>query len=360
MAPGVVDRMTLLQITKERVEQMAGWSDVIARVAGLKTRLLSADQLRAMARSRDLAGLADGLEQAGFPVRVTVMGTSPAALDLAVRRQAGTAFRVLGRWCGSRADELAVIFEDEDRRSLRILLRGLFQGVAPATRLSGLIPTPSLPERALEELAAQQNARDLAGLLTIWGSPFGEPLLQELGPAQPDLFRVELQLDRTWATRAQRAGVSRDRAMRDFARTSIDFINVRSALLLALQGTDVDVDDMFLSGGGCLRAHQFRLAALAGGVEATLEVLARGMAASSFADVLRMHGDLSTLEEALLVEHISHFGRLARREPTSLAPVLTYVLRLRKQVIDLRRLVWGIALDVPRPSLLRDVVGVGS
>jgi len=74
---------------------VSNWSDVLARVAGLKSRLLSGEQLRTLARSPDLPALAEGMERAGFPVRATVLGISPAALDLAVRRQAGGALRQL-------------------------------------------------------------------------------------------------------------------------------------------------------------------------------------------------------------------------------------------------------------------------
>lgn len=337
---------------------MSDWSDVVVRVAGLKTRLLSPDRLRTLARAPDAAALADSLEQAGFPVRVTVMGASPASLDLAIRRHTGAALRVLGRWCGPRrAAELAVVFEDVDRRNLRVLLRGLWQGVAPTTRLAGLIPTPELPERALEELASQQSGEALAGLLVVWGSPFGQPLLPELRMAQPDLFRLELLLDRTWARRALASGVRRDAVTLMFARTTIDLTNVRSAVLLSLQGTDVDVGDIFLPGGELLAEREFRQAAMAGSAEAALEVLARGLGRSAFSEVLRTHEDLSTLEEALLVEHIAQMTRVARREPNGLAPILTYVLRLRKQVIDLRRIVWGVALDVPRPVLVSGLGG---
>lgn len=338
---------------------MTSWSDVLARVAGLKSHLLSGEQLRVLARSPDLPALAEGMERAGFPVRVTVLGNSPAALDLAVRRQAGAALRILGRWCGSRACELGVVFEDEDRRSLRILLRGLIQGAAPATRLSGLIPTPGLPERALEELAEQQSGEALAGLLSIWGSPFGPPLLRELRLVEPDLFRLEQLLDRTWAGRALGPGRVHDPVVRRFAESSIDVANVRSALLLVLQGTDVEVGSAFLPGGEMLSLGQFKRAALSGSPDKALELLAKGLAPSSFANVLRTHSDLSTLEEALLAEHASQFGRLARREPTGLAPVFAYVLRLRKQVIDLRRIVWGVALDVPRPALSTERAGGG-
>ncbi len=337
---------------------MTDWSDVIARVAGLKTHLLSAEQLRGLSRSSDLSSLADGLERAGFPVWVTATGESATALDHAVRRQAGEELSVLARWSGSRGRRLGAVFEDEDRRSLRTLFRGLVQGVAPAHRLSGLIPTPGLPERALQELAAQQSGEAMAGVLSIWGSPFAGPLFEELMPAQPDPFRLELLLDRTWTSRVLRGPGGRDRDIRRFARITIDLANIRSALLMVLQGTDVEIDDAFLAGGEMLQRAAFLRASAAGSVEEAAQVLARDLTSPGFSRVLRTHQDLSTLEEALLGEHATQLARHALIEPNGLAPVLSYWLRLRRQLIDLRRLIWGVALDMPRPALLSGLAGV--
>jgi len=336
---------------------MASWEDVSARVAGLRLHLLSPEQLRTLARSVDLPAVALGLEQAGFPVRATVVGTDAVVLDLAVRRRAGLALMTVARWSGPRVTKLAVVFEDEDRRSLRILFRGQVQGAAPAARLSGLIPTPALPERALAELAAQPTGEAMATLLAVWGNPYGRPLLSETRLAQPDLFRLELLLDRTWAERVRASAVGGDPVMRRFARASIDLANTRAALMLALQGQDVDPATCFLSGGELVDARAFRQAATAETPEAARERLLRALRGSLYAVVLReAAGDLSRLEESLLAALSVDMARLARREPNTIAPVLAYLLRLRAQVIDLRRLVWGVALDIPRPTLAADLL----
>jgi vacuolar-type H+-ATPase subunit C/Vma6 len=44
--------------------------------------------------------------------------------------------------------------------------------------------------------------------------------------------------------------------------------------------------------------------------------------------------------------------------PLGPAPLLAYALRLRAEMIDLRRIIWGVALAVPRAALTRDLVTV--
>ena len=103
------------------------------------------------------------------------------AFALAVRRKAAARMRLLARWAGGRDAVLAVVFEEEDRRSLRALLRGAVQGARAEERLEDLIPTPLLPERALAELARQARPAAIAALLTAWQNPYGPALLQQAG-----------------------------------------------------------------------------------------------------------------------------------------------------------------------------------
>ncbi len=149
---------------------------------------------------------------------------SPAALELALRRAAADRLRLLARWCGPRVAILAVLFEDEDRRSLRALLRGSLQHAPAEARLAGLVPTPTLPERALRELANQATPAAVAALLTAWRNPYGSVLLAAASAAQPDLFTLELLVNRTFAARASRAARGTG-LLADYVRDAIDLEN---------------------------------------------------------------------------------------------------------------------------------------
>lgn len=338
------------------------WEDLNARVHGLAGRLLGRAQLQRLAQCRDLESLAQELDALGYALpggAGSEVESSPVELDLAVRRVAAARLRVLSRWSGSRATALSALFEDEDRRSLRAVFRGAVAGVAPEERLASTLPTPSLPERALVELARQPTASAAAALLLVWGNPYGSAAWAEAQRPQPDVFTLELALNRAFAARAARTARRAGPDLVRYVRETIDLENVWSALALAGQGNPAQLAGCFLEGGGLFGREAFVAVAESEDPEATA-LLAAALAGSPFARILRppLRGRVA-LEDAALRVQIREARRAARRRPLGVATVLAYWLRLRAEVRDLRSLIWGVSLDAPRAELAEALVGVG-
>lgn len=331
--------------------------DVNARARGLGTHLLHAEALKALCRSPDLTTLAEALERAGLPRAAVEGGTSAAELELAVRRAAARRIEILVRWLGDRSAALGVVLEDEDRRSLRAMLHGAVAGAAPEHRLAGLIPTPLLPERALEELAHQPNTGAIAALLVAWSHPYGSPLLGPASAAEPDLFQLGTIVNRTYAARATATARAGGRALRAFTAETIDLENVMAALVLAAAPGDVDPRAAFLPGGWHVAEERFLRAVASANVE-----LAAGELAGAFAGtrlrgaIVRHRRDPVALEEALLAARIRAQRDEARKSPLGPAPLLGYLLRLRAEATNLRAIIWGVALGVPAPALAETLV----
>jgi len=324
------------------------WGDLIARARGLGTHLLTTPQLAALARAPDLAALADGLRRHGYPMGEETR--SPADLEVAVRRVAGAQLGVLGRWAGRRGETLAVLFEDEDRRSLRALLRGAVAGAPAEERVAGLLPTGALPAPALAELAHQTTPAAVAAVLTAWGNPYGSALLPEAGAAQPDLLKLEVRVNRTFAARALRAArhAGHRSPLVEHVRETIDLENAATALVLAAGDRDVIPKDLFLAGGRRVTIAAFEQAIGAGEGPAAAHRLAAAFAGTLIAGALEGSGaDPAGLERALLRARIVMRRRAARDAPLGPAPVLLYALRLRAQLLDLQRIIWGVALGAP-------------
>ncbi|HEX9610454.1 MAG TPA: V-type ATPase subunit [Gemmatimonadales bacterium] len=336
----------------------ARWNAVNARARGLGTHLLRRSDLDALARAPDLSALAAELARLGF-LRPEE-GTGPVAFDLAVRRRAAAALATLARWCADRPDVVAVVFEDEDRRSLRAMVRGAAQNAAADARLAGLIPTSALPERALRELARQPAPSAVAALLVSWAHPYGSPLLDVTAGTQPDLFQLEVRLSHTFAERALAAARRGGQRLVTYVRELIDLENALAAMVLAEQGEDATPKEAFVHGGLRLAIGEFEQAAGTRSPLLAASNLARafrGTVAAAFAR-RGQGGEPGRLERDILRARIGALRAAVRTDPLGPEPFLLYALRLRAQVLDLRRIVWGVALGAPRPELAAELASV--
>jgi len=334
------------------------WGDLAVRARGLGTHLLTREQLGRLAASPDLVALAAAFAREGITAGDEA-GRDPAALDLALRRRAAARLRVLARWGRDRPAVLALLFEEIDRESLRALVRGTVAGVHSAARLAACLPTPALPERALATLAAQPDVPRLAALLRAWQSPYGPPLAAAAGTGQPDPLALQLALDRTWATRAERTARVLGGPVRAHVRLGIDLANAVTALALAGRTGDLAPADAFLEGGHDLRRAAFEAACRARDATLAATLLAACWPGAPIGRCLAAApADLATLDRCLLGARLAQARRAERLDPSGPAPLLHFLLRLRAEACDLRRLVWGLALGAPAARLQADLVTV--
>lgn len=299
------------------------WSDLDARARGLATRLLGRARLESLARAADLPAAAAELARLGL-VPLAAGGASPSLLEEGLRRTAAARLLVLARWSGDRESALALLYEEEDRRSLRALLRGAAAGTPPEMRLAGLIPTPALPEKALRELARQPTPAAVAVLLVAWGNPYGPPLLAEAERPHPELFALESALGQVFTERLLRAARRGGWELKTWVRETIELESSLAVLLLAEDRAEAARH----------LGHTFRGTPFAAAFE----------------------GDSSELETEILGIRLRALAAAARRRPLGPAPFLLYLLRLRAELLDLRKVLWGIALGVPRERLARELV----
>jgi vacuolar-type H+-ATPase subunit C/Vma6 len=324
------------------------WEDLATRARGLATHLLDRAELDRLSRADNLETVRDALRARGMPLPEGPVTSDE--LELGVRRAAAARLRVLARWAGSRSTVLAALFEDEDRRSLRALLRGAAQGAgAPSdVRLAGLIPTPTLPERAMVELAAQPTPAALAALLTAWDNPYGAALLPDAGATHPDLLALEHRITSVFAARALLgARRSHSAELVAYVQETIDLENACAALVLATRERELTAKQVFVSGGRRLPLVAFMDAAAAREPAEAGRRLAAALRPAALAVVFERARDPAAIEDALLRHRIAAQRSAELRNPAGIAAVLGYALRLRAESLDLRRVTWGITLAAP-------------
>ena len=333
---------------------MTSWDDVSARARGLATHLLLPGEWQVLAAVADLPALVTQLEHAREPLRLRGPRADAASVEQAVRRRAAERLALLARWCRDQPALLEAIFGDEDRRSLRALLRGAVAGAPPEARLAGVLPTPSLPLRALETLAAQPSVAALGALLAAWSHPLAPALRDAPRRGPPDLLALETSLTRAFAARALAAASHGDAVLRLYLAQLVDMENVLAALALTAASTELEPAAVLVSGGSVPLSALERVARAPPGVPAlrAAEEAFRGtVLASGFTE----------LEPARLAERLAsllrtHLHRLARIDPLGSAPVLDYALRVREEVQRFQRLAWGLSLGAPLAERLGEAV----
>jgi len=330
--------------------------DINTRARGLRTRLLKPQDLDRLTHARSLFALQRELGTLGVAPADTPI--TPGGLERAVRRRAAELMAILGRWCADeRQPILSVIFDDEDRRSIQSILRGAEQAAASDTRLSGLVPTTHLSERALRVLASQPTMADVVRMLVLWSHPFGASLIDAVSRPRPSLFEVEVALQRAFAGRALHSARKAGRHLLDYARQVVDVMNAWSALLHFPERDAAIADLTFIEGGRFLDRGVFGELLALETFDGVRERLTQVLGESALANAFNGEpGDVASLETAVLRAQLAEQSRAARIDPEGPAPLISFALALRAEVLNLRRIIWGISLEAPAALLQAEVI----
>jgi len=330
--------------------------DINTRARGLRTHLLPASDLERLARATSLLALQRELSGLGY-VRSDAPATA-MSLEKAVRRHAADQMGILDRWCmDDRRAALAVILEDEDRRSIQAILRGAQQGTATEVRMAGLIPTTSLPERALLTLAGQPTPTDVIRMLALWNHPLGVPLVAAASGPHPSLFEIEVELQRAFARRASARAHQGGSQLVEYVEQVVDVMNTWSALLHFVERDPAIVDMTFVEGGRWITRDVFhKLMALETRPQVEKRLgweLRKSALGNAFQGEIE---DLAQLEGTMLRAQIDWQNRAVRVDPSGAAPIIGFAIELRAEVVNLRRIIWGVALKAPAALIQAEMV----
>ncbi len=328
-----------------------------ARAAGLRAKLLRRSELEAIAGAPSVAAFARELEQTSRLLDPIERPVTVASVEAAVRHTAARHLRVLSTWAGP-GSALDVFYADQDRRSLRALIRGALQGAPSDDRLAGLLPTPRLPERALTTLARQPTPSRVVAQLVLLHHPDASSLSAlTAASAHPLLLDLERVLARGFAARSLAAARAGDRNLRAIVRDRIDVGNVQMALAFAAGPHDVEAASLFTDGGAAVTRAAFVLACAAmtsGDAGLRLE---RALEGKPLAVLLRSTaGDPARVEVQAFRHELVAKRRIAGLDPLGRARLLLFLFRLQAQSADLRRLAWTAALGAPADLVRAELV----
>jgi hypothetical protein len=326
--------------------------DVAVRARGLQNHLYSRHALERLARSAGSGVLASALQGAGYWPAPSPRGVSLSAaeaIDSSIEYGFARRLVVLASWLGSRREIFAAVFEDEERRALRIRLRRLVSGGSRAGFDRPGAGLWALPRPLREQL---ERVEDLAGLLAALRrarSAYAQPIARALREQGEDLIALELALDRAFTSRARRGAARLGGRLLAWVADAIDLENAWGAVVGGVES--------FVEGGARLSRAQH--AEIAG--ETSEDSRRRHLARVFRGTTLSVVFDdplvpLPALEVRATAARIAAERRAARVDPIGAAPILEFVMRLRAERADLRRINWGIAQGLPSDTIVGGMV----
>ncbi len=336
------------------------WADLDARARGLSTRLIGGARLRRWTSAPDLTEIAAiTVGELGQAAQTGSALVEAGVVERGMARLVGARLALLQQWAGPRAPALAALFEEEERRAVRALVRGVVVGIPVAARLAGVVPTRALPEAVLLALAAEPTVARLAAALARRRHPYGASLLAEVRTGQLHLLALEHCLDRVSANRIRAHASRADRSLREHAQFVIDIQNCWWAIILAGLPTTKEratPERWFLQGGRRLSAMIYERAVGTLSRAAAGTILAHAFPRTHLASTLRAGESVDALEDAALATALAAAHTIALAQPLSSAPIMAYVLRQRAELRDVQRLVWGRALAAPSQQILSEIL----
>lgn len=341
-----------------------------ARVRGMKSGLKLRSELDALLDKGDLGTMADMLLTSAYEVEMAeAMSTyqGAAAIEDALSRNLVNTFSRLRRLCLGRYSALAdIFFARWDLIAVKSLLRNRHHGLDADTGAGSLLPGPSIPVALMRELASQDTMDALLRGLTAWNPGLRRGLFDKLGDYQEnrDLRVLEQALDEQYFMgNVRKLSNAHDRDSQflvELLRMEIDRINLR--LVFAPRGPGVSPEDVIalLLPRGTLAEQLLRNIASAPSPERAVALLENTAYAEMTEGIAyyAQSGRFSILERQLETVFLARLQRAVQQRPFGLPILMRYAWLKYNEVINLRVIAHGVAMQLPRERLMQEVLYV--
>jgi len=341
-----------------------------ARVRGMKSALLSRNELESMLDNGKIDQIGDTLLKSPYEVELAEALSryqGADAVEDAVSRNLVNTFSRLLAMCREDSAAVAEIFISRwDLGAVKALLRNRHHGIGAEPGVSSLVPSASMPHAVQKELAAQDTMESLVRGLVAWSASLCRPLIEALPTYQEtkNLRVLEDALDRGYfVSNLVRLGSYRSddaKFLQELLRAEIDRINLRRLFEPRPAGTSAEDVVRELLPRGMLSDAVLREIASSPTPDRAAEVVSRtpyGDMADALAN-FALTGRFSTLERQFEMKFLDKLRRAAQRQGIGLASLLRYAWLKYNEVTNLRIIALGLAARLPKARLEQEIMYV--
>lgn len=345
---------------------MSGYDYGNARLRAMKSRLLSRQELEALAEAGSLNGLIAALTKTAYqkPLESALARTSGMnSIASAIREDLVNSLGKVQSFYGEDAwEKVAIVLRAYDIHNLKAILRGLSRNARPSEIQATLLPVGELKSSILAELVRALEPRTAIDRLASLNSRYAQPLLQ-LRSQHPgaDTTRMELALEQWSFQEAQRTLESENRGEEILSKAlkmEADLANLATVLRFAHTPAErklvrewLGEEDLrhLLIGPGSL---PFDLLVQAG-MQDNLDAAVDSFAGTTYETPLRagmkayaQTGRLSDLERQLRRFRLEWLAGQIIADPLGIGMVLGYCALKVHEVSNLRWIARGIHLGL--------------
>ena len=347
---------------KNRIPYESGnYPYVTARVRAKKSLLLSKDVYAKMLQM-EIPQIARVLGEGTYKREVLSLGTKLSGVDLievaTSRRLAAVFAQIIGFSEGELRRMTGWYLGRFDVQNIKTIVRGKVYGASAEEIMDGIVAAGSMQERFLRELVETPTLDGMFGHLD--GTIYSQAL-EALG-----LEPSEVRKWSEWEDRATQMYFQNllnvvpertegTRLMRRFVRRDIDLVNLGTLLRLWASGATLPYDP-FIDGG-----WEIPRAALAEMVTLDANALAARLREYPLTEELATRlKELKALGVGQLVRsvekaHLLETEKFAHLHPLSIVPILDYIVRMEREVQNIRIIARGKESGLPA-EVIRDLL----
>ncbi len=340
----------------------------VARVQAKRAKLIPPSEYEKVLKM-DVPEITRYIEESVYRPEVDELASRFTGLDLleaALTVNEERTYEQIRRMLGGEGGAIVALFLDRYHyEDLKTLLRGKQAG---ATR-DELLREMVLEDQATFDLFSPLLAEDVkttsdviatlqagSGDARAWGN-----ILAKLPTGSP-LPRYEEALDKAYFARLMESLESSTQTgspeVLDFMRREVDTVNLLNAARWVAAGEQGDFSPFIVPGGRHLKVAQVvalsRAKDLTGFDEALQETKLYSGVHEGLAGAIKT-GRLAPFQAAVWRAHMADLNKLAHSHPLSIIPILLFLMRKRREVVNLRAVARGKAAGLPE-SRLRELI----
>lgn len=350
----------------ERLDSTAPYMN--ARVAGMRSRLLSHAQLDSLIDLDDAPLLVDALVASPYEQEMAEALTrfhGADAIEEALSRNLVNTLQKVLTLAGDDMRPLVEVFLQRwDLAAVKSLLRLRHHEIGGEEALQELQPGPSLTVPLLRSMAERGTMAELVSALAAWNSGLCSGLLQALPEYETDgsVRVLEEALDRAYFVENVATLLEKEdedsKILCTALRMEIDRINVR--ILFQLKDADATPDALAgrMLPKGTLTARILQTVASARDAAAAMEVLGKTIykPLSEMFFMFVQSARFSPMERMFEQIMIRHLRREARVKVMSIAVLMHYVWLKHNEIINIRLMARGETNHLPRGRVREEIM----